>query len=51
MTGLDVANAPGAGAASGTGFAAPACLGARLVPGAELIPDLTGFDTALAGEG
>ena len=31
--------------------AALACLGARLVPGAELIPDLIGFSTTLAGEG
>ncbi len=48
-TGQDVAATPGAGAAGGTGFAALAYLGARLVPGARLLLDLTGFDAALAG--
>ncbi len=48
-TGNDVAGLPGAGAAGGTGFAALAYLGARLVPGAQLLLDLTGFDAALAG--
>src|SRR5258706_640333 len=51
VTGLDVANTPGAGAAGGTGFAALAYLGAQLVPGAELMLDLIGFDEALAGAG
>jgi glycerate kinase len=51
VTGLDVADTPGAGAAGGTGFAALAYLGARLVPGAELVLDLIGFDAALAGTG
>jgi glycerate kinase len=49
VTGLDVANAPGAGAAGGTGFAALAYLGGRLVPGADLMLSLIGFDTALTG--
>ncbi len=48
-TGRDFACEPGAGAAGGTGFAALAYLGARLVPGAGLLLDLTGFDDALAG--
>ena len=51
VTGLDVANTPGAGAAGGTGFAALAYLGAQLVPGAELMLDLIGFDAALAEAG
>jgi glycerate 2-kinase len=51
VTGLDIADTPGAGAAGGTGFAALAYLGARLVPGAELVLDLIGFDAALAGTG
>jgi glycerate kinase len=51
VTGLDVADTPGAGAAGGTGFAALAYLGARLVPGAELVLALIGFDAALAGTG
>lgn len=50
-TGLDVAGVPGAGAAGGTGFAALAYLGARLVPGIDLVLDLIGFDAALAGAG
>ena len=50
-TGKDLAAAPGAGAAGGTGFAALAYLGARLVPGADLVLDLIGFDAALAGAG
>jgi glycerate 2-kinase len=51
VTGLDVANVPGAGAAGGTGFAALAYLGARLVPGANLVLDLIGFDTSMTGAG
>src|SRR5258708_30750209 len=39
----------GAGAAGGTGFGAMAYLGARLVPGIDLVLDLIGFDAALAG--
>ena len=49
VTGRDVAGAPGAGAAGGTGFGALAYLGARLVPGVELVLDLIGFDAAVAG--
>jgi glycerate 2-kinase len=51
VTGLDFANTAGAGAAGGTGFAALAYLGAQLVPGAELMLELIGFDAALAGAG
>jgi glycerate kinase len=47
--GRDVSAVPGAGAAGGTGFAALAYLGGRLLPGAELMLDLTGFDAALDG--
>ena len=49
VTSLDLAAAPGAGAAGGTGFAAMAYLGARLVTGADLVLDLIGFDAALTG--
>ncbi len=48
MLGLDVADVPGAGAAGGLGAAFLAFLGARLVPGAERILALTGFDDAVA---
>jgi glycerate kinase len=44
----DVANAPGAGAAGGCGFAL-ALVGARLMPGAALVCDVVGLDAALAG--
>jgi glycerate kinase len=47
--GRDVSRVQGAGAAGGTGFAALAYLGGRLVPGAELLLDLTGFNAAVAG--
>jgi glycerate kinase len=49
VTGRDLASAAGAGAAGGTGFAALAYLGARLVPGIDLVLDLIGFDAAVAG--
>ncbi len=49
VTGLDLAGAAGAGAAGGTGFGALAYLGAKLVPGVDLVLDLIGFDDALAG--
>src|SRR6185437_13366821 len=39
VTGLDLASAAGAGAAGGTGFGALAYLGAKLVPGVDLVPD------------
>ncbi|HVB41693.1 MAG TPA: glycerate kinase [Streptosporangiaceae bacterium] len=48
-TGREVAAEPGAGAAGGTGFAALAYLDARLVPGIDLVLDLVGFDSAVAG--
>jgi glycerate 2-kinase len=47
--GRDVAEAPGAGAAGGTGFGLLAYIGARLEPGVDLVLDLIGFDAALAG--
>src|SRR5215472_1446292 len=49
VTGHDLSGAPGAGAAGGTGFAALAYLGARLLPGIDLVLGLTGFDAAAAG--
>lgn len=49
VIGRDVSADAGAGAAGGTGFGAIAYLGARLVPGVELMLDLIGFDAALAG--
>jgi glycerate kinase len=49
VTGRDLASAPGAGAAGGTGFGALAYLGARLAPGVELVLSLIGFDDELAG--
>src|SRR5215467_140443 len=50
-TGRELSAAPGAGAAGGAGFGAMAYLGARLVPGADLVLDLIGFDAALTGAG
>jgi len=47
--GRDLVAVPGAGAAGGTGFAALGYLGARLVPGADLMLDLIGFSSALDG--
>lgn len=46
---LRIADLPGAGAAGGVGFGALAFLGASLRPGIELLLDLLGFDTVLAG--
>lgn len=40
---------PGAGAAGGVGYALLAVLGARRLPGVEVVLDLVGFDAALAG--
>ena len=51
VTGDDVADRPGAGAAGGVGFAALAVLGATLRPGIDLILDLVGFRAALPGAG
>ena len=44
-----VADIPGAGAAGGAGAGLIAFLGARLVPGAPLVVDASGFDAALSG--
>lgn len=49
ITGADLRDAPGAGAAGGTGFGALALLGARMRSGAETVLDLVGFDEALEG--
>lgn len=48
-TGTDHRDAPGAGAAGGTGFAALALLGATTVPGVDVVLDLIGFDAVLRG--
>ncbi|MEO0476361.1 MAG: glycerate kinase [Planctomycetota bacterium] len=42
--GIDVEEMPGAGAAGGVGGGMVAMLGAKLVPGAELVLDTIGFD-------
>ena len=47
--GLRVAEIPGAGAAGGTGAGLMAFLNAKLVSGAALVVDASGFDKALAG--
>jgi glycerate kinase len=47
--GKRVADIPGAGAAGGTGAGMIAFLDARLVPGAPLIVDASGFDRAIGG--
>ncbi|MEU4114372.1 glycerate kinase [Kitasatospora sp. NPDC028055] len=49
VTGRDVREAPGAGAAGGVGFAALALLGATMRPGIELLLELLGFDEAVCG--
>ncbi|MFD9690995.1 glycerate kinase [Kitasatospora sp. NPDC059088] len=49
VTGRDVREAPGAGAAGGVGFAALALLGATMRPGIELLLELLGFDEAVRG--
>lgn len=46
--GADVARLPGAGAAGGLGAGLAALLGARLVPGADLVLDAVGFDARAA---
>ncbi len=48
-TGVDLAGAPGAGAAGGVGFGALAALGARMRPGIELILDLVDFSGRVQG--
>jgi glycerate 2-kinase len=47
--GKRVADVPGAGAAGGAGAGLIAFLAARLVPGAPLVVDASGFDQALPG--
>jgi glycerate kinase len=49
--GKHVADLPGAGAAGGAGAGLVAFLDARLVPGAPLVVDASGFDQALPGAG
>ncbi|WP_033823312.1 glycerate kinase [Kitasatospora sp. MBT63] len=49
VTGRDLRDAPGAGAAGGVGFAALALLGATMRPGIELLLELLGFDEAVRG--
>ncbi|WP_371478331.1 glycerate kinase [Kitasatospora sp. NBC_00315] len=49
VSGRDLRNAPGAGAAGGVGFAALALLGATMRPGIELMLELLGFDEAVRG--
>jgi len=48
-TGVDLACAPGAGAAGGVGFGALAVLGASMRPGIELILDLVDFAGQMQG--
>jgi glycerate 2-kinase len=48
LAGGDVAGLPGAGAAGGCGFGL-ALIGARLMPGAGIVCDVVGLDTALSG--
>lgn len=47
-TNKDIRHMPGAGAAGGLGFGLVAIAGARLVSGAELLLELTGFDDVAA---
>ena len=47
--GKRVAGLPGAGAAGGTGAGLVAFFGAQLLPGAPLVVEAAGFDTALRG--
>jgi glycerate kinase len=49
--GKSVAQVPGAGAAGGTGAGLVAFLDAKLLPGAALIVDAAGLDSALEGAG
>jgi glycerate kinase len=48
-TGADLRDEPGAGAAGGVGFGLLAVLGATMRPGAELVFELVGFQSLLAG--
>jgi glycerate 2-kinase len=47
--GVEVAGLPGAGAAGGSGAGLVAFLGARLLPGAPLVVEAAGLDSALSG--
>jgi glycerate 2-kinase len=47
--GQDRSQVPGAGAAGGVGFAALAVLGARMRPGIDVVLELTGLESLLAG--
>lgn len=49
MTGIDIRNAPGSGAAGGLGGGLVAFCNARLRPGAEVVLELTGFNEVLKG--
>ncbi|WP_323099029.1 glycerate kinase [Intrasporangium sp. YIM S08009] len=49
VTGVDRREVPGAGAAGGVGFGLLALAGARTRPGADLVFELTGLGTAVAG--
>ncbi|HIS22298.1 MAG TPA: glycerate kinase [Candidatus Cryptobacteroides intestinipullorum] len=49
VCGQDIRTMKGAGAAGGLGGALAAYLGARLVPGSEMILDAVGFDSLAAG--
>ncbi|MGB3258455.1 MAG: glycerate kinase [Ornithinimicrobium sp.] len=49
LTGEDVRDAPGAGAAGGVGYAGLALLSAELRPGIDLVFDLVGFEEHLDG--
>lgn len=49
LTGTDLRDTPGAGAAGGLGFGALALLGAKLRPGIELLLDLLDFGRAVRG--
>ncbi|GAA3832819.1 glycerate kinase [Nocardioides panacisoli] len=49
ITGQDLTDTTGAGAAGGVGFAALALLGGRLRPGIDLVLDLVGFHDRLSG--
>lgn len=49
VTGHDVRDLPGAGAAGGVGFTALALLGAELRPGIGLVLDLVGFHARIRG--
>jgi glycerate kinase len=49
VTGRDLRDTPGAGAAGGVGFAALALLDAELRPGIDLVLDMVGFHEQVAG--